>query len=782
MNTLSPSEALDRLQIDWYPQEIVDDVRAAFRVLEASSQPPLTILSEHKKQLETNPSVNSRIDEMKVRILRMVGRCIGRTAVDWKEIISKVQHPSELIEIEETLGLSIWDKQQAEFIGDENILAARRAVKERFQSFEAFYEWLKPERQKRRRQERRRQEKEEINREPSEQELMPYVTRLAACKKPKDVKAYFQELGLPSNWYLRSSHWQRDEWLKKLWRSQQEQQASICSHVSAALMKDPRFFGSWMLFKGWMEGFKLGNHRNREIAEHYYVQWHDRHVRKINEHDNIRRAIFTSGRDWRNYIFAGKRRMHKPPTTEVWEYVVENLQRYPYEKMSLFEYVDRFPRGRDPHSSDIAPWGEVCAAFDERGRDKRQLKLAQDPQTFELCRALAEVLLEHDELTWHERTHWCKEPYDFERLFRILGIPENRWKEKEWMMTGSQAGIRKGGIKRDLTELVQAIEMRFGTYQDFLAWMENRAPFKVKVFEAVRSCQGFKDFLQLCQRLGIPGDVWKSRNWLMYTSRLPSEEGGIDCDLSVFVEAMEERPEACKLIPDARGYNEFLARTAADITDVHQAMDVIHVFAEQHGISVSELFAPANRQFFSLHPHLLAAAELVCSRKEEAGPHFAPWLNAEFDTSQIRPTVSILPGFPEAVRRAQTPEDFLQIFLAAGVEGEEWKSGYQLQKKKGLASLYHAIRTDPRFKNSYAFFVAWMEGKLPLAFDNEGQAREALQREILRLRETGDWIVEADAGTILPTEWAEIRKPEYLKCNIVVKTVATFLQYEVDKI
>jgi hypothetical protein len=97
--------------------------------------------------------------------------------------------------------------------------------------------------------------------------------------------------------------------------------------------------------------------------------------------------------------------------------------------------------------------------------------------------------------------------------------------------------------------------------------------------------------------------------------------------------------------------------------------------------------------------------------------------------------------------------------------------------EKNVRGLMKAIELDQRFK-SFRKFIVCMDGRLPFdGIQSEQEAQEYLQKEILRLRQSGNWILPPQKSSeILPEEWEEIRIRKHYDDNIVVKVVSDFLR------
>lgn len=130
-----------------------------------------------------------------------------------------------------------------------------------------------------------------------------------------------------------------------------------------------------------------------------------------------------------------------------------------------------------------------------------------------------------------------------------------------------------------------------------------------------------------------------------------------------------------------------------------------------------------------------------------------------------------------------TKEEFISFFKKIGAKNQEWRTRNGIRDLENFRPIGNITRRgiidaiNKRFI-SWQLFVACMDGNFPFAgIQIESEAKKFLREEILRLRESGNWIVDSSISKrITQDEYDEIARPKYYKNNPVVRAVADFLQ------
>ncbi len=145
---------------------------------------------------------------------------------------------------------------------------------------------------------------------------------------------------------------------------------------------------------------------------------------------------------------------------------------------------------------------------------------------------------EEPDESMRSRVEACSTPEHFLHLFRELGIPGEKWKEWYWIADESKKPVVQGGVGRTLYGLLDPIKEQFGTFRQFVAWMEGKERPDPTWKERVEACSTPEEFYALFSDLGIPGERWKSSVWLGRDAKKSLDEGGIEQDLSGFLSAI----------------------------------------------------------------------------------------------------------------------------------------------------------------------------------------------------------------------------------------------------
>ena len=219
------------------------------------------------------------------------------------------------------------------------------------------------------------------------------------------------------------------------------------------------------------------------------------------------------------------------------------------------------------------------------------------------------------ENTWAEKVKNSTTTEDFLRIFREIGIPDNKWRNCEWLESKAKLPKEQGGIGYTLTGLSAVIRSKFGGHPQFVAWMDGKEKPDNNWIEKVNSCLIPSDFLKLFQETGIPGEKWKSCGWLLKKSRLPIGEGGIGRSLSGLYVSIRKR---------FGGHPQFVAwmegrtvepKLKIEIPKIKTPEDAIEVIREQAlalGITEDGLLNPEKiSEYIRSNPAIKAALKFL---------------------------------------------------------------------------------------------------------------------------------------------------------------------------
>ncbi len=402
----------------------------------------------------------------------------------------------------------------------------------------------------------------------------------------------------------------------------------------------------------------------------------------------------------------------------------------------LLEIMDRLEA---EHQNDMPQ--EMIAALRQRLADvspdlhvwKAAVELAGMPEStdgadvtpnrIEIMKKVAAVLLETDDLYWLQRMEWCSTPEDYRRLFRLIGIPNELWRNSAWLNARSKLPPEQGGIGRTLQQLSKAIRTKFKTHPQFVAWMDGKEAPDGPWRERVAACLTPEDFLTLFTDLGVPGDNWKNSAWLQEKAPLPPEEGGLGKRLQMLTRAIRE---------DERfgSYQQFVAwmegkekpepSMKEKIASLLTPDDFLRYFAELGIPGDKWRTVQWMERTSSLPPEKGGIGKPLVSVScwIRADPRFKAYrvFNAWMDGKAREPE-----PYTRRVKACTTREEFLRLFADLEIPGEKWREAEWLYMKaklpaaeggidRNLSGLVVAIRYDDRFK-SYPHFIAWMDGR-----------------------------------------------------------------------
>lgn len=562
-------ETLTELDMRWIPQPVLDSLREDFSAANTTAS-TLDSLVAIRQKIETGKNTDKRIRSLKLRVVSAVARSLNRkNEIDWAQCLPTPDHPKELLEIFFTLGFSCRSVSIPLELRSEYGKRLQTIILRKFGTHESFHGCLVGTLENTR--EENKQEKERRK----EHEMEAVLSSIRECKNPDDLHFIFKKIGLPNDWYKNTT------WRETLWRSSRKKLFPLMQKIRLTAEIDPAFkVLDWSSLR-------------------FYSILHNQKAGK-----NLQ--FFSRGKFLKNKPVRLKT-IGIPE--EIVKFVVDTFCKYPSDSQSDDTLDDLFPFGKPEER--VNPWAALCACTNPEGKKGKAKEFASNSWTSGATRFLAKDLEIQDGLTSSERIDWCETPKDFRRLFFLLGIPSGKWNDRAWMEY-PPSDTEMLNRRKDRRDLVSAVELRFGSYDAFIAWMKAKPDFKTWAFQKVRACRTKTAFLGLCKELGIPNDHWKSESWMLYRSLLPPEQGGIGEDLSTVVDAVEEHPYLDAFgLGKVRTYREFVQAIDNSMTSTEQAWDIVYSCCERFGMSMDELLREANRKLFNPNPKLVEAMNFL---------------------------------------------------------------------------------------------------------------------------------------------------------------------------
>ena len=319
-----------------------------------------------------------------------------------------------------------------------------------------------------------------------------------------------------------------------------------------------------------------------------------------------------------------------------------------------------------------------------------------------VAQEIADILFQEDGLSWKERIQWKETPDDMLALFAVLRIPGKKWASSNWMNKGPVED-GQSETRRTFGGLLHAIRSQHpGPYSGFRDWMEEKPEPTLRWVDRVRACETPEHFLELFRSLGIPGDKWKSGNWLKRGAERPIQKGGIGVKLDALCQAIYSDPRFEK------SYLVFLRWMghepeekfpyAQRVEECEDPEDFLALFEE------CEVKGDAWKYGKNL-PLALFDVIRYDERFGKSYKKFVIWMDGQDGVTGLR----------KRVNDCVTREDFLALFTRLGIPDDKWKISSWIHRVAKKPALVKALRL--RF-GSHPAFVAWMEGvreKIPLA-------------------------------------------------------------------
>ena len=317
------------------------------------------------------------------------------------------------------------------------------------------------------------------------------------------------------------------------------------------------------------------------------------------------------------------------------------------------------------------------------------------------------------------------------------------WKDKNRLIKIAQEEInQKLTPNKGLGEFLMAINSRFKSYEKFKAWIEPPAKKIESWNNRVSKCKAPLDFLVLFIDQGVPTGKWESGEWMSMTAKKSVEEGGINNNLSGFVNAIraDDRFESYpKFVAWMHGKEEVeipASRKVMSWTDPEQAKALYRELEipEDYWLNVDRMAALAKdrRDTGIGKKGVWGVVQAIGKRWETTREYYAWFLrkgNAE-DTMR------------DKVEACENRDQLLQLFKTEGILDDKWRNSYwlgigsRLPKEQGgigknLRSLRNAL--TERFGNKWTTFLRYMDGLPKEGITSDEVALSIIQKESERL-------------------------------------------------
>lgn len=419
---------------------------------------------------------------------------------------------------------------------------------------------------------------------------------------------------------------------------------------------------------------------------------------------------------------------------------------------------------------------DLCPSLEEIEKLKKHNDIKKSNKRLEVMKKLGKVVVSYDRKSMPERIRELESPKEFLKFFALIGVPKDLWRNPDKFHS-----FRNEEGAMIYTQVVNGIKAdpRFGEgYTSFLSWMGAESQSFVDIVNTFRVPA---DAIMYFNSLKLTDEQWSNYEWWASKAKLLPEEGGIGKNMVGFTQAIrfDDRWDGSwrKFISWVKGKEIMYASEKSRLCltpddflqwfteegipgdkwkNTHWLVNISKLPFEQEGVGSSKR-------------HVFKA--IINDGRFDSWDAFLVWMGE-----------NIIQSWRERIVDCTCANDFKALFASLKIPGENWRKGSYL-KKNGLVTLYDKICRDPRFRN-WSTFLACMDGRLPFeGIQNQQQAREILQQEILQLRQSGKWIVGSIKSTkITRAEYDEIVRPVYYKNNAVVRAVVDFFQSKEKKV
>lgn len=566
-----------------------------------------------------------------------------------------------------------------------------------------------------------------------------------ACETPEQVRHLFSELGIPGE------SWRNHKWMisgSKLDSSQGGVGHSM-SGIIRAISKDPRFYGSYRQFIAWMDGAKPEANFVDRVAQRNTRQDFLRYFQKLDiPNDSWRSTTYLQSRHKTNSerslrslnglttAIREDRRFGSHPAFVAWMDGKAARDKTYGERVAACKSPQDFRMyfaelGIPGENWRSSQWLVHSAKLsEEKGGVARTLTgLVSAIRKDSRFSGHAEFVAWMDgskevQKPMSDKVASCKSPDDFIKLLTQSGVPGDKWRNSTWLSKPetrdpSETKTNFGAFSRAVTN-----DPRFGSFPKFVAWMDGKAAPDPTYVKSVADCQRPEDFRKYFAAHGIPGTAWRNTKWLRSDSSKPIEDGGVGRGLAGLAIAISNDPRF-------GSHTKFLAwmdgKDGPDMSirerlqQCKTQQDFREYFKElgvpgEHWRNSRWLQISAKRPQEEGGIGRTLAGVIPAIRKdprfEGSFLRFLAWMDGNTEPEKT---------FVQSVQGCQTPDQFRRYFQEIGIAGDEWKESSWMSNKaklppeqggigRTMAGYVHAIRNDPRFEQSYAKFVAWMNG------------------------------------------------------------------------
>ena len=546
------------------------------------------------------------------------------------------------------------------------------------------------------------------------------VVRVRQCQTREDFLGMFKEVGVEDN------RWKSGQWLRaKSTLPPSEGGVGRCLvSINRGIVYDPRF-GSQRKFVAWMEG--------REELDNEILASEVRRCRSQEDYFELFSKLGITGGKWRSFQWLAR---------------------------TAAQPVGQGGIGR-------APEGFILAIREKFGSLKRFIlwmdgsNAPQEP--------------------WRERIAPLETPDEFLAFFEELEIPDELWRNSDWLSKRAILSRDEGGIGMPLQGLATALRERFVEQSRFVMWMDGRTESEPTMTARVLACKTREEFLHLFAKLDIPDEKWKEHTWRVKIARLPPEQGGIGRNLVSLAGIIAEHPQFESFphfVAWMEGKEKPPLSLPKQVANCRTREDFLQWFIE--------LGIPGDRwrdgTWLTQTAHrsieeggigkTLSGIPQALRQDERFGtfPQFVAWMEGKEKAKE---------SMPQRIRQCHTPENFLLLFEELGIPADKWRNTNWLRniarlppEKGGARSdftvLCSAIHGDGRFP-TYHDFIAWMDGIPPEGITSVDQALSLLEREATRLETSVEFLLNPS------------QTPQFIRQSVVLHRILKFFHHQTSQ-
>ncbi len=387
------------------------------------------------------------------------------------------------------------------------------------------------------------------------------------------------------------------------------------------------------------------------------------------------------------------------------------------------------------------------------------------------CKVFAEKIFKFDGKTMPERIRELSTPVHFLRFFTLADVPKDLWRKVDIFYT-----YRNKDNIMCFTQIVNGIKQDPRWQGDYKKFLEFMGQTDKSYAQIVRDFKKPEHALDYFKSLGLKESQWSNYEWWSNYSQLPLEQGGVGKIMTGFPQAVRVEGRWPTWIKFMEWVKEEKIISHAERCRMCKTPKQFLKWFEEEGIP-SDLWQNSNWliNISCLSPQEggIASSKSYIHKTIMRDGRFESW---DFFLSWMG--IVVQQTWPVRVAKCRNANDFIALFNSLKIPKGLWRKASYFQKN-GLITLHNNICKDLRFGN-WTTFIACMNDRLPFdGITSQRQAEQLLKQEILRLRQSGKWIINDSESKmfprITPEERQEITKQEYVEKNIVVKTVAKFM-------